>query len=249
MSPLFSGIICQLYTHNVYSQALKSLFNRCPHAFDDWFPSTYSLIRCVSLSPKTPCPLALVQQRRAWKCSSKFNITDNPCYSFDNQKELIILYCTSYAKLGATAPNWTYFSRSIMICQSETDYIYSVQLRLLQISFLLIMLGNSSNWHRWLCIRHMHFSFKRSSPRWLLNLVIFALGIASTIAGYKSNTVPVTVIGAIAALGSLMWVLGLLHPSPKLISALDHRSSSVIPLSKMRGHSIELDSEFRRHRI
>ncbi|KAH7881569.1 uncharacterized protein C8R40DRAFT_1164980 [Lentinula edodes] len=86
------------------------------------------------------------------------------------------------------------------------------------------MLGNSSNWHRWLSIRHMHFSFKGSSPRWLLNLVIFALGIASTIAGYKNNTVPVTVIGAIAALGSLI-------------------SSSVTPLSKMRGHSIELDLE------
>ncbi|KAJ3863352.1 hypothetical protein EV359DRAFT_82452 [Lentinula novae-zelandiae] len=86
------------------------------------------------------------------------------------------------------------------------------------------MLGNSSNWHRWLSMKHMHFRFKGSSPRWLLNLVIFALGIDSTIAGYKNNTVSVTVIGAIAALGSLI-------------------SSSVTPLSKMRGHSIELDPE------
>ncbi|KAE9399912.1 hypothetical protein BT96DRAFT_1019221 [Gymnopus androsaceus JB14] len=48
-----------------------------------------------------------------------------------------------------------------------------------------------------------HESFQSQKQR-LVNILVFAAGIGSTIAGYKNNSVPVTVLGVVGAVGSLI---------------------------------------------
>ncbi|KAJ3792741.1 hypothetical protein GGU11DRAFT_812364 [Lentinula aff. detonsa] len=56
----------------------------------------------------------------------------------------------------------------------------------------------------WVHRRPLIAPLYRPRSRWVLNLLIFVLGIGSTIAGYKNNTIPVTVVGSIATLGSFI---------------------------------------------
>ncbi|KAJ3979917.1 hypothetical protein F5890DRAFT_816690 [Lentinula detonsa] len=56
----------------------------------------------------------------------------------------------------------------------------------------------------WIHRRPLIAPLYRPRSRWVLNLLISVLGIGSTIAGYKNNTIPVTVVGAIAILGSFI---------------------------------------------
>ncbi|KIK65932.1 hypothetical protein GYMLUDRAFT_239609 [Collybiopsis luxurians FD-317 M1] len=54
---------------------------------------------------------------------------------------------------------------------------------------------------RWKSARYFLRKYRR---QWILNIAVFIIGIASTVAGYRNNSVSVTVLGALATLGSLI---------------------------------------------
>lgn len=74
--------------------------------------------------------------------------------------------------------------------------------------------------------------------QWSMNTIVFGLGVVSTISGYKTSSVVVTVCGVFAILGSFLWVLVLL-PEKWPIIAQHYRSFLFTQISRARTETLD----------